>query len=99
MSKKRRPSFTKEFKQGAVKLVLNQGYKVAEAARSLNVSEQAMGRWVREYKASTEEAFRGNGQLTEEKKRIRDLEAEVKQLRMEKDILKKATAFFIKESN
>ena len=98
MSKTRR-SFTKEFKQDAVSLVLNQGYKVAEAARSLGVSEQALGRWVREYKNREDQAFPGNGVQSDEQKKIRELEAKVRKLEMEKEILKKATAFFAKESN
>ena len=99
MSKKKRQSFAKEFKQGAVKLVIDQGYKISEAARSLGVSEQALGRWVRELRSNSDEAFRGKGELTKEEKRIRELEAQVKRLEQEKDILKKATAFFVKESN
>lgn len=98
MSKTRR-SFTKEFKQDAVGLVLNQGYKVAEAARNLGVSEQALGRWVREHKNAKDQAFTGNGVQNDEQKRIRELEAKVRKLEMEKDILKKAAAFFAIESN
>lgn len=98
MSEKRR-SFTKEFKKDAVGLVLNQGYKVAEAARNLGVSEQALGRWVREHKNKEDQAFPGNGVQNDEQKRIRELEAKVRKLEMEKDILKKAAAFFATESN
>ncbi len=99
MSKKTRRSFTKEFKHDAVKLVLDQGYKVAEAARSLDVGEQTLGRWVQESKSNSADAFPGKGKLTPEQKRIKELEDENRRLRMEKDISKKATAFFVKESN
>ncbi len=99
MKKKQRKDYPKEFKQEAVSLVLNQGYKIAEAARSLDVSAQLLGCWVRDYKEKNDRAFPGNGNMSEDQKRIRELEAKVKRLEMEKEILKKATAFFIKESN
>lgn len=53
-----------------------------------------LGRWVKEQESDDGQAFRGNGKLTPEQERIRTLEAEVKRLKMEKDILKKATVFF-----
>jgi len=99
MKKDQRKGYPKEFKEQAVGLVLNQGYKIAEAARSVGVSSQNLGRWVKEYKEKEAQAFPGNGQLSDEQKRIRELEAKVKRLEMEREILKKATAFFAKESN
>ena len=57
-----------------------------------------LGRWVREYQADSDgQAFRGNGKLTPEQTEIRQLKAENKRLKMEKEILKKATVFFAKE--
>ena len=99
MSKKQRKSFTKEFKQDAVNLVIKQGYKVTEAARSLGVSEQALGRWVREHREKQDQAFPGNGRLSDIEKENKELKAKVRELEMEKEILKKAAAFFVKESN
>lgn len=97
MSKKR--EYTAEFKIEAVGLVKDQGYKVAEAARSLGVHPSVLGRWVREYRENNEAAFPGKGNLSPEQEELRSLRKEVKELRMEKEILKKATAFFAKESS
>ena len=92
MKKKQRAKYTEEFKQEAINLVLTKGYKITEAARNLDVSTQNLGRWIKEYKANGDQAFPGNGNLPEDSERIRELEAEVKNLKMEKEILKKATA-------
>lgn len=95
---KQRKKFTKEFKLQAIQLVTEQGYSKPEAARSLGVRPDLVARWVREFEETESEAFRGNGNLTTDQKRIRDLEDEVRRLKMEKEILKKATVFFAKES-
>ena len=57
-----------------------------------------LGRWVKEHQTEDGEAFRGNGKLTPEQEEIRKLKAQVKCLEMERDILKKATAFFAAET-
>lgn len=95
---KTRKKYPKEFKLDAVSLVLEQGYTKAEAARSLDVDSQLIGRWVKESQKDDGQAFRGNGKLTPEQEEIRKLKAQVKRLQMEKDILKKATVFFAKET-
>ena len=93
-----RKKYSKEFKLDAVSLVIDQGYSREEAARSLGIRAPMLGRWVREYQADSDgQAFRGNGKLTPEKTEIRQLKAENKCLKMEKEILKKATVFFAKE--
>ena len=93
-----RKKYSKEFKLDAINLVLEQGYSRAEAARSLEINANQLGRWIREYKDDDGQAFRGNGKLTAEQAEIRRLKEEVRRLKMEKDILKKATAFFAKET-
>ena len=98
MSKKTRNKYTKQFKTDAVKLVIEQGIPASEVSRSLDIGSGSLQRWVREYKNLKNEAFPGNGRMTAEQEKIRTLEAEVKMLKMEKDILKKAAAFFAKES-
>ena len=90
-------NYSKEFKLDAISLVAEQKYSCAEAARSLDISSSMLSRWVREHAKDEGQAFRGNGKLTEEQLEIRRLREEVKRLTMEKDILKKATAFFAKE--
>jgi transposase len=94
MSKRR--FFSEEFKREAVSLVVDQGYSCAEAGRSLGIRGNLIGRWKRSLE-SGESAFQGNGKLTADQERIRELEAENRRLKMEKDILKKATAFFVQE--
>ena len=94
-----RKQYPKEFKLDAVSLVLEQGYSRAEAARSLDIDSKMLGRWVREHQQSDDgQAFRGNGKLSPEQEENRRLKAEVKRLRMEKEILKKATIFFAEQT-
>jgi transposase len=93
-----RKQYTKEFKLDAVSLVKEQGYTRAEAARSLDINANMLGRWVKEFDQDDGQAFRGNGKLSAEQEEIRQLKAQVKRLEMEKDILKKATVFFAKET-
>lgn len=95
---KTRKKYSKEFKLDAVNLVLEHGYSRAEAARSLELDPQLIGRWVKESQRDDGQAFRGNGKLTPEQDEIRKLKAQVKRLEMEKEILKKATVFFAKET-
>jgi len=93
-----RKKYSKEFKLDAVSLVIEQGYNRAEAARSLGINANMLGRWVREYQTGDGQSFRGNGKLTPEQEEVRKLKAQVKRLQMEKDILKKATVFFAAET-
>lgn len=93
-----RRKFTQEFKDDAVSLVTSQGYSCAEVARRLGVSENNVNRWVREQRRQSEIVSSDGmtrGQMESELKRLRK---ENKRLEMERDILKKATAFFAKES-
>ena len=94
-----RKQYTKEFKLDAISLVLDQGFTIAEAARSLEIRANMLGRWVREIRADTNgQAFRGNGKLTLEQEEIRRLRIENKQLKLERQILKEAAVFFVKET-
>lgn len=89
-----RKKYSKEFKLDAIALVTVQGYTCTNAALSLSISPQMLARWIRESKTLQDTAFRGNGKLTEEQLELRLLREENKRLKMEKDILKKATVFF-----
>ncbi len=93
-----RKKYSKEFKLDAVSLVTEQGYKRSEAARSLGINSNMLGRWVKEAKSDDGLAFRGNGKLTPEQEEVRTLKAQVKRLQMEKELLKKATLFFAAET-
>jgi transposase len=84
-----RKKYSKEFKLDAVSLVLDQGYNRAEAARSLGLNSNMLGRWVLEQQTDGGQTFRGNGKLTAEQEEIRQLKNQVKNLKMEKEILKK----------
>jgi transposase len=93
-----RKKYPKEFKLDAVSLVLDEGYTRIEAAKSLGINATMLGRWVKEHQRSSDgQAFRGNGKLTPEQAEIRQLKDENRRLKMEKEILKKATVFFAKE--
>lgn len=89
--------YSKEFKLDAISLVKEQGYTQSEAARSLDINPKLISRWIKEYTSDESGAFRGNGKLTEEQLELRRLREENRRLKMEKEILKKATAFFAKE--
>jgi transposase len=97
MARQRR-SYTSEFKVEAVKLVTEKGYSVAEAARSLGIGENLLRNWKQAFESQGEQAFPGHGNLTAIEEELRRLKAENKRLQMERDILKKATAFFAKEA-
>ena len=99
MTKQVRKNYTEEFRREAVRLITEEGYKIAEAARSLGINANMLGRWVRQAREGSDTAFLGKGNLSPEQEEIRKLREENKRLRMEKEILKKATAFFAKEGN
>ncbi len=90
--------YTKEFKLDAISLVRDQNLNIAEASRNLGVNPQMLGRWIKEEENEDGQAFRGNGKLTPDQEEIRKLKAQVKRLEMEREILKKATVFFAKET-
>ena len=91
----KRRKFTSEFKISAVKLVLDEGMTRDRVASDLGVGATLIGKWVKEYQADSAGAFPGNGRLSPQDQKIRDLEKQVRTLKMERDILKKATAFFV----
>jgi transposase len=97
MGKKRR-LYTPEFKTEAVKLVTEQDYSVAEAARSLGLNQNLIRSWRKALQAADGSPFPGHGKLPPLEEELRRLRAENKRLLAERDILKKATAFFAKEA-
>jgi transposase len=86
-----RKKYPREFKLDAISLVLDQGYTIADAARSLEINRSVLQRWIKEIETDDGHAFRGNGKLTPEQAEIRRLKEENRRLKMEKEILKKAT--------
>ena len=95
MSKRKRRNYTDEFKAEAVKLVTEQGYSLAVAARNLGVSANSLRNWKQQAEATGED----ESMTEEERMELAKLRAENRRLRMERDILKKATAFFANERN
>lgn len=91
MTKQRR-TFSPEFKQQAVSLVLDQGYSPLEASRSVGIGDAVLRRWVHQLQME-----RQGKAITPEQQRIQELEARVERLEREKSILKKATALLMSE--
>jgi transposase len=92
-----RRKFSREYKLEAVKLVRERGVSVAQAARDLDVHENVLRKWVREYGSDPAQAFPGHGQMKPEQLEIERLRKEVAKLKAERDILKKAAAYFAKD--
>lgn len=94
MSQKRTyKQYSKEYKDEAVALVKEQGYSVPEAAKSLGIASNMLYRW----KDHIESQLEGKSLSVDEREELKRLRKDVKNLRMEKEILKKASAFFAKE--
>ena len=89
-----RKFYAPEFKLAAVKMITEQKLSVAEVARRLGVTENLLHAWKKAVLKKGSDAFPGSGHLTPVEEELRRLRAEVKRLEMERDILKKATAFF-----
>ena len=96
MTKKQR-QYSKQFKIDAVKLVTEQGYKVAEAARNLGIHHTSLRNWKKQLETGGNGSFPGKGHMASEKEELYQLRKEVKKLQMEREILKKAAAFFANE--
>lgn len=94
MARQRR-TFSTEFKLDAARLVIEQGYSIPEASRSLDVGESALRRWVQQLQQEQGGDTPKSKALTAEQQRIQDLEAQVNRLEREKAILKKATALLM----
>jgi transposase len=94
-----RKKYTRELKLDAVRLVTGQGYNPSKASRNLGIDRGMLGRWLKEFRQDEREAFRGNGTLRSEGEELRRLREQNRRLKLEREILKKAAAFFAKESS
>jgi len=90
--------FSREFKVEAVRLVVERGVTVAQGARELGVHVNVLRSWVQAYRRDPDQAFPGIGQQSPSTAEVTQLRREVARLKMERDILKKAAAYFAKES-
>jgi transposase len=91
-------AFSREFKIEAVRLVGGRGVRVAQASRDIDVHENVLRKCVKEFGADPKQALPGHGQMKPEQLEIDRLRREVAKLRAERDILKKAAAYFARES-
>ena len=95
--KRPRRNFSDEFKAGAVSLVLDKGKSIAQVSKDLDLTPSSLGKWVEQARADAGKSTRGT-LTTEEKEELSRLRKEVRELRLEREILKKAAAFFAKEN-
>jgi transposase len=93
-----RRRFTREFKLEAVRLIKERGVSYAQAAEDLGVHPTQLRDWVKKLADDPQHAFPGQGQMKPENQEIARLKREVAKLKAERDILKKAAAYFAKES-
>jgi transposase len=91
-----RRKFTAEYKAEAVGLTINSGRPIAEIARDLGINEGTLGNWVKTAKKCGD--VKEKPLDIDERARLKELEEEVRRLKMEREILKKAAAWFAKES-
>ncbi|MDH3001185.1 transposase [Chelonobacter oris] len=97
--KRAKRTFSAEYKAEAVKLVIERGYSVAQACRELDL-ETALRRWISQVQAENQGyVLSASKPISVEQKRIRELENRVKELELDKDILKKATAILMSVEN
>ena len=94
----RRRKFTREFKLEAIRLIKERGVSYAQASQDLGVHVSQLRNWVKAFADDPQHAFPGHGQMKPEQEEIARLKREVTKLKAERDILKKAAAYFAKES-
>jgi transposase len=92
-----RRTFTREFKLEAVKLVTERGMSKSQAARDLGIHVNVLRNWIEDFKLDEKQAFPGRGKLRAEDAEIAKLKRELADAKAERDILKKAIAYFAKE--
>ena len=95
-NRRNRRKFTDEFKRDAVKLVRSSGKPIAEIARDLGIYDSTLGNWVKQDRIDQGER---EGLTTAERTRLRQLETENAKLRMERDLLKRSLAFWVRETS
>lgn len=98
MNKRRRPNFSPDFRLEAAQLVVNQGYSIRDAAESMGVGKSTMDKWVRQLKGERNGETPKASPMTDEQRRIRELEKKLRRIEEENQILKKATALLMSDS-
>ena len=97
MSKKKRKNYTREFKMEAVRLITEKGYSMAEVSRNLGVDYSVVRRWRKQLSEDPQNAFPGKGKLKAADEQLRRLQRELDRVTEERDILKKALAYFAED--
>ena len=92
----KRKRYSPEYKYEAVRLITDEGRSIAEVARNLGIGAKMLSRWKGE--AQEEDAFPGKGRMKPGEEELRRLQKENRQLKMDLEILKKAAAFFARET-
>jgi len=98
MMTKKRVSYSTEFKNEAASLVLDKNYTIQDACSAMGVGYTAMRRWIKQLKSERGGITPSAKAITSEQQKIQALEARIKQIEWEKDILKKATALLMSDS-
>ena len=95
---KTRKNFDPQFRLDAAQLVVDQGYTIKQASESMGVSKTSMENWVRQLKHERQGKTPKGAAMTEEQRKIKELEKRIRQIELEKEILKKATALLMSDS-
>jgi transposase len=97
LSTKKRKTYDREFKLEAVRLITEKGYSIAEASRNLGVEYSVLRRWKKQLADDPQNAFPGKGQLKAADQELRTVQRELQRVKEERDILKKALAYFAED--
>jgi transposase len=97
MSQKKRKTYSKEFKQQSVKLIIDKGYSIAEAARNLGIDYSVLRRWKTQYEQNPDFSFPGKGQQMPHDAELQRLKRDLERVTEERDILKKALTYFAED--
>lgn len=98
MNRRTRPTFSSEFRLEAAQLVTEKGYSIRQAADAMGVGKSTMDKWVRQLKNEHKGITSSATPLTDDQRKIRELEKQIRRIEEEKEILKKATALLMSDS-
>ena len=98
MNRRTRPTFSPEFRLEAAQLVTEKGYSIRQAADAMGVGKSTMDKWVRQLRNEHNGIISSATPLTEDQRKIRELEKQIRRIEEEKEILKKATALLMSDS-
>jgi transposase len=97
MTKRKRKSYSRDFKIEAVRLITDRGYSIAEASRNLGIEYSVLRRWKKQFENDPNFAFPGKGKLKPQDEEMRQLKRKLERVTQERDILKKALAYFAED--